>query len=436
MRCGYDKPVISVLWGLLFLLVTNAAFGDTATRKHTKAYKRALVANKILLEHPKFAEATIYACINAYYRQGLPFSQIMALCGTQLQIDEGKGFGGGLGSISGGFGRGQSAFDPGQVSAACATGDPRKGQGKDPAPYSGQRPWSHFSENRTDYKVVGGTRLELYGSYSWGGKGKLYDDYGRRVTNDQGQNMVALGLTREQAEKIKAERVKAAKTAWDDFNKKCGEGSSTPADECAKLRKKAQDADAEAEDDPNTEPEGSSMPAAGLESACDMAVASAREVLRECNRNGWKSAQCQQLSAKMNHCPDPTYIYIDPEQGYECGAKVDPQLVVQAAVERCRKTTRPYPDGRDPCKPPQVSDSGRVIYGASKDICSDPKAYVDPASNACIVEIQADTFGRPDLASIILFALNKFGGPIVVLPRRNPPPPRPGPQPEPGPRPR
>lgn len=436
MRSPHDRSIVSILFGLLCLLIAGAAMADTTTGKHTKSYKKAQKVNSILLAHPKFAEGTIYACINAYYRQGLPFSQVLALCGTQLQLDEGKGFGGGLGGATGSFGRGQSAFDPAQVSAACAAGDPSRAQGKDAAPYSGQRPWSHFSESRTDYKVVDGHRVELYGSYSWGGKGKLYDDYGNRVTNDKGQKMISLGLSREESEKIKAERVKAAKTAWDTFNKKCGEGSTTPADECAKLRKKAEDADALAEDDPNTEPEGTSMPASGHESACEIAVASARETLRECNRNGWKSAQCQRLAAKMSGCPDPTYIYIDPEQGYQCGATVDPELVVQAAIDRCRKTTRPLPDGSDPCKPPQVSDSGRTVFGSTRDICSDPKAYVDPASNACIVEMKVDNFGRPDLASIILMGLDKIGGPIFVLPRRNPPPPRPGPQPEPRPLPR
>lgn len=86
----------------------------------------------------------------------------------------------------------------------------------------------------------------------------------------------------------------------------------------------------------------------------------------------------------MTGCPDPTYAYIDPEQGYACGATVDPAVVVKAA--------------------------------------------------SCIAELEVDSFGQTDIQSLIVFGMNVFGGPTVVLPRRDPVPPRPGPPPEPTPR--
>lgn len=92
--------------------------------------------------------------------------------------------------------------------------------------------------------------------------------------------------------------------------------------------------------------------------------------------------------------------------------------------------TRPGPDGRDPCTPPKVDDTGRFIEGGSGSICNNIYAYVDPESNACITELKVDTFGQIDIQSIIVFGINVFGGPTVVIPRRGPTPPHPGPGPE------
>jgi hypothetical protein len=53
----------------------------------------------------------------------------------------------------------------------------------------------------------------------------------------------------------------------------------------------------------------------------------AREFLYECHRTECKSYECQQLQAKMSHCPDPALILVDPEQGYTCGLNPDAETL-------------------------------------------------------------------------------------------------------------
>jgi hypothetical protein len=123
-------------------------------------------------------------------------------------------------------------------------------------------------------------------------------------------------------------------------------------------------------------------------------------------------------------------ILVDPDAGYACGATFDAEAVKDAWVKRCQTRVRYGPGDNNPCVPPDVQNGGRYVKGDSTAICSNPRAYVDPASGACIAPIELAPIG-PDLNEIIVVALDKIGGPIVVLPRDPSPSPKPGPDPEP-----
>jgi len=166
------------------------------------------------------------------------------------------------------------------------------------------------------------------------------------------------------------------------------------------------------------------------ESRCEAALAAAREFLRECNRNGWKSSQCQQFQAKMNKCPDPTLILVDPDQGYTCGGKPDAatvEAIKDAWVARCEENKKFGPD-TNPCERPTLDRSGRRIKGKIGDVCNDPHALITPDADVCAVTFHVSkTWGETDIQDILILALNKLGGPIFVLPRNPEPPPGPAP---------
>ena len=135
----------------------------------------------------------------------------------------------------------------------------------------------------------------------------------------------------------------------------------------------------------------------------------------------------------MNSCPDPSLIYVDPNSGYSCGTKIDAEALKQAWILQCQTLVKYGPDGNNPCEPPDVSADGHFVHGKSHDICTDPQAMVDPDAGTCLVPLEVTSFGRPDIRHILVWGMDKFGGPIVVLPNKSPTPPRPGPEPMPGP---
>lgn len=91
------------------------------------------------------------------------------------------------------------------------------------------------------------------------------------------------------------------------------------------------------------------------------------------------------------------------------------------------------PDGDNPCEPPAFEESGRAIRTKLGGVCSNTEAYVDPEQNACVGSLEVDSFGRTSIREIIFIALDKIGGPIVVLPPPPPPGAPGGPSPEPRP---
>ncbi len=351
----------------------------------------------------------------------------------RLLADNEKGFGGGD-VVSGAAGGAGKPFDPASVSGTCSAGNPEFGKdpGKGINPLRGPVGYSviaHGKRERTIWEKGWEERIEIHGEISWGGKGQDAKDpaTGKVIGKYK-------GLTEDEAKLEKIENVAAAKKAREGSQKDGGRSERDAAQKKA-AREKAETAAKKAQGDPNIAPPNPSRPA-GFASACETALQGARETLRECNRNGWKSATCQQINAQMNGCADPTLAYIDPDAGYVCGEKVDPQRVVDAAKARCRELTRPGPDGRDPCEHLNLDEAGWGQGRGGYDVCNDPRAYVDPDGAGCMVEVEiGKTFGEIDIHQVIIIAMDRLGGPLVIIPNNNPPPPGPvGPDPRPGPR--
>jgi hypothetical protein len=358
----------------------------------------------------KFAEDTFYACLMNGLAQSLPLAQVSDDCATQLVGPDGKSPGG---TVS--FPGGRPVFDPAQLTGACGSSNPELGQSS-------------------------GAGTSDYGGYTFGGDKNHYYQYSQeeslqlkkeaiRDFEIENQHFKELEMAADQAKS----ELDAAKQTGDAAAIAAAERKAQEANDAAKAQAaKAEAASKKAQADPNQRPPSTAETAP--DSVCTEALAAARETLRECNRNGWKSAACQRLAARMNHCPDPTQIYVDPDAGYSCGAALDAEGVKDAWVKKCESTVKPGPGGDNPCKPPKVYGNGRYVQGNSDNVCNDPRAMVDPDSGVCIGTLEVKKpFGQPGIQELIVLALDKIGGPIVVLPQ-GPKPPHPGPEPRPGPR--
>jgi hypothetical protein len=351
------------------------------------------------------AEDSLYSCLLNSLMQGLPLAQAQAECATKLVDDDHKGFGGPLGEISK---EQASFFDPQSVSGACGWGDSETGKGTTTETYP------------------------MYGTFSYGGKASETENgLSRKESLALKEAAVA---ARGEALKELATALAAEKAAREDAEKKehtvdakkakealaAAEADTKAKEEAAKKAKE------EANKDPNKKPAApppsKKEPGPGV-SACDQALASARELVRECQRTSWKSYSCQQVLARLNGCADPALILVDPEQGYTCGSKPDPEAVKNAVIARCEERVKVGPDGRNPCEPLSFESSSRIAHGNFGDVCDNPEAYRDPDSAACLGTFQGGGyFGQPDIQQIIIVALEKLGGPLIVIA----PPPPPG----------
>jgi hypothetical protein len=308
-------------------------------------------------------------------------------------------------------------FDPRSVTANCAAGDP-------------------------GLAAYGSATVPGWGEYSWG--------------KEKGNEGATKGLSASESLARKAEAIKeaqAAEAAFDAAEQRAEEaeealeaakatGDQAQIDE-AKAQLEAAEKEAidaatkalEAAENAYHDPNEADQYAQTTQepSECEMALQAAREFLWECHRTSWKSYACQALQAAMTGCPDPAYIYVDPEQGYSCAPTFDPEALKNAWVERCERLKRPGPDG-NPCAPPTVNERGTQIEGSIPDICRDPRVYIDPHSEDCAQPLTIQPFGTPDIQQLMVWGLNKLGGPVVVLPPKgDPEPPTPGPEPKPGP---
>jgi hypothetical protein len=403
----------------------------------------------------KFADDSMYACLADALAQRIPYKQALKLCETKLLESGLAGFGESSSGPLGGLPGGGKPFDPSKVTSSCSTGDPTRTQ-----PSGG---------GKTNYVDPAG---QNWGPYSWG-SGSGYNGMthaesraAKESAIKDAKNADAVAIAADAARtKINQEVLKrnppgaqtivnatwaanaAATKAANEANRKAqaDPNANTPAPSSSTSSSASSSgtstSSASSTSTGGGSSTGGSTSSAGSgsggsqhgtrDSVCQKALQQAREFLYECNRNGWKTTQCQQLNAKMNGCPDPTLILVDPEQGYTCGDTPDPMAVVIAAREKCQQLKRGV-DGTDPCGIP--SFDGMTLTAQSLDICSDPVAYVDPENGACITTLTLPDMGT-DVQEIIVFALNKFGGPVIVLPT-NPKPIgwSPRPEPRPGPR--
>ncbi|MCW5831056.1 MAG: hypothetical protein KIS78_01200 [Labilithrix sp.] len=384
---------------------SRSALGGTLREKTTE----------ILVRVGPFAEDSLYSCLLHGLMQGLPIGQAMEECEIKLLEDDATGFG----SIDS-LGMHDSApFDPGTITSACSTGDPTLAQS------SGVR------------------TTKGWGEYSWGGdpahyRGLTFEE-SRREKDIAIQEALELDLRFRELElsaDIAKANLDAAKASGDSAAIAAAEKAYKEASKKAvDAAGKALDASEKARKDPNLKGPVFSSTVRG-ESPCSQTLAAARELLRECHRTGWKTYACQKLRAQMNGCPDPALILVDPEQGYSCGDKPDPEAVRAAAVAQCEERVKYGPGGDNPCEPLSIDKSG-LYYRGPGGLCNNPQAYVDPGQASCTQSLRIPGDGRPDLNAIIVMGLDKFGGPIFVLPPPPPPfdPNTPQPEPRPGGRP-
>ncbi|MBL8981954.1 MAG: hypothetical protein JNL26_07210, partial [Gemmatimonadetes bacterium] len=363
---------------------------------------------KLITAGGLFAEGSYMACIHSYAAEGLPLSQVYELCATQLSAQSAVGFADGASFTM--PANSSTALDVGSVPNACGHVDARHSLGYGEVQYN------------QGYGPFAG--VHKYGRYTWG------DAPGY------------LGLTNEESAKLKNDRVVAAEHAYLQYlsSAEIARRTGNAAD-----RQKAQQdwlawkaARKLALEDPNLGPQheghkegagtthdgddgtGTQHHQTAPNSACASVREAARELVAECHRTGWKATPCQQLMAKMKGCADPTLIYVDPDAGYACAPTVDPQLVIDAWTRLCEQNTTSGPEGGSPCNKPNPSSSGRTMQGDDQVLCGNPIALTDPETDGCIAVLQIDTFGDTDIGGLIVWGQGVFGGPIVVLPQRDP----------------
>jgi hypothetical protein len=379
---------------------------------------------EILAKRVPFAKNSFYTCLLNGYAQGLPFKQIQADCENKLGYADQKGFG--RGDLLGDFGRKNNAFDPSKVSGACNAGDPGLGKGS-VVDGVGNTQWNYADGRHIDW-----------GKNSWGGKDKCDADGCYK------------GLKEDDSREQKNQAIKDYDKARQEWLDAEDEAKANPQDaakraEANRLKKVADEKAEKAMKDPNKKDppppakKPSTHPVGPGGSPCEQALEDAREFLGECQRTGWAHSSCQSFLDKMKSCPEPELIYVDPDAGYACRQKVDPEAFKQAWVDRCHELKRPVPGGPDPCAPPEVDRFGRFVTpGSPVSFCGDPLAHIDPDSPDCLGTLTIQQFA-PNAQTLLVWGLNKLGGPIVVLtnpkpqPGDGPTPKPPGPKPDPKP---
>jgi hypothetical protein len=419
----------------LIFTVAGCALNPSGTAKLRHAQATSQLANG-----GQTAKDIYYACLLNGLAQGLPLAQIKDECAVKLGKAATRGLPGAdevpeRGVIEIPLKPKTKPFDPSAITAACEAGDgtisQKQTHSDKPVMYRG-------SEVGGSVIKVKNSEMEGHGYGSYGGYGKT----------DPEDNVPYQGLSKEESMKQKAEAIKEAKEALEKYQKaqQAADKEQDPDKkkqlqaEADKLQKEWTEKHEKAHEDPNKKPKGSTQVSQDP-SECEQALEYARELLYECHRTQWGSASCKDLEAKMSHCPDPTQIYVDPEAGYSCVVKIDTEALVNAWVASCETLKRFDPSGGgNPCRPPTLDGSGRYVANDPTDaFCkSGPDTYVTPdvgGSTICLRTIDIKPYGEPDFQKMIVWGLDKFGGPIVVIATKDPKPPSPKPGPEPRPAP-
>ena len=112
----------------------------------------------------------------------------------------------------------------------------------------------------------------------------------------------------------------------------------------------------------------------------------------------------------MNHCPDPSLIYVDAEQGYACGASVSVEDAAKAFAAMCNELKRV--DGAPCTQPTFDARDARAVIEAKTDICWHRTAYTD--GETCGVTISTTDTGGAPRRSIVAWGIGGVAGPGTV----------------------
>lgn len=405
----------AVSWSLLLLLLASCSGGTD-------------VAEVLRRGGGPFEDA-YWACLMNGVAQGIPLPQIQEDCALESTVAADAGLG--RTRLPGTPDTGPvrtdpSDFDPATVSAACDAGDGRIGGGRRtenipavPVGYKG----SDTSVGK-DARHTNG--MEAFGYGTYGGKG---------VRDEDGNKYI--GLSEQESKEQKAANIREALEALDEYtrakaerdNEKDPKKRAELDKKVADAKKKWDDAYEKAESDPNKYVPGVSE-VTREPTPCEEALQAAREFLYECHRTGWESSQCQQLQARLQGCPAPTQIYVDPGiGGFSCAPTIDAEALRNAWVARCELLHRGVL-GTNPCAQLKLDPDGRFAEAGSTGFCRpEVDTYVIPDGDGCITVVRVEQFGALNPQTLLVWAINKLGGPVVVLPVRDPVPAPQGPGP-------
>ncbi len=427
MRALGRALVVAVV--LPVALVLSTAPGRADDTLTVQEHRTALA----ILSRQPVREGAFAACLFRLYAQGLGIVRAQHECEVALP---------GLAGAAG------TPLPAGHVSASSGVGLRCPGTLNGPAA-RGQAYGRPYADPRAISEDLGG--------YSWGGSGEV---------KSADEWFVWRGLSETESARRKAEAVDRyfdavgdAQRAFDDWTAAVDAANNAhqsgdpqaikAADEKQRQASAALDDAQTARDialhnaqaDPNKAPPDVS----DVDPEAATCGADALAFLVECDRADWRTPDCRELQARMHHCVDPALIYPDPLDGsIACGESLaDPEQVASALEAWCHERVRYGPDVDDPCSihPRQgAPDSEEMALrgyvwdagSAAVTVCGSPLAYV--SQDSCVVPLRLPDFGQTSLDEVLLWAIDKLGGPVVILPADprtsgpRPPldPPRPG----------
>jgi hypothetical protein len=159
---------------------------------------------------------------------------------------------------------------------------------------------------------------------------------------------------------------------------------------------------------------GVARPATEGQSLCQ----AVSEFVGECNRDGWRTPECETFIDKMKGCLDRTVS--DPADPAEpCGIPpVDPETAREVVLLHCWAVRRPVP-GEDPCTDTIKGQAFEYFLrtgarGVGLDPCKNP--YVRTTGEDCYPTFTLVKFGESNVRDLIRWGLEKFGGPVFIIP--------------------
>lgn len=424
------RSAVLVLAGVVLtggLAVAGPA--STARADLTRAERHATVLQ--ILDRDPVAVGSMYACLYRLYMQGLGIKQAITECEQQLPALGNKDVssimpdylgpaGGGGGGGGSGWGGGDTGC-PGSLAGPAARG---RVFTAGPLPPDPRTPGVDF------------------GGYSWGGRGEVRNS--EEWFKYRGLSEQESELRKREAVENYVDALRAWEAAWNEYemalHERSAAGASGDANRitAAEARQKAasealdkaketrERALREAQADPNKAPPD----VARVDPDAPGCGSDALAMLRECDRVAWVTAVCQQLYAEEHNCADPALMMPNPlDGGVRCGEAPMPENAAEVLAAWCRQHVRPTP-GEDPCAadPTQI-DTGGGRFAATGHVwrteegnpivCGSPLAIVTEES--CAVPLTVPAPERADVRTILLVALDRLGGPVLVLPADPPP---------------